>query len=44
MEVNQEELIHILQKTNNTDGMYPVRQTALQVYVIRMWHVDMLSG
>ena len=44
-EVNKEELlIHILQGTNNTDGMYPMRQTALQVYVILMRHVDMCSG
>ena len=35
MEVNKKELcIHILQGTNNTDGMYPMRKTALQVYVI----------
>ena len=45
MEVNKEELlIHILQLTNNTDGMYLMRQTALQVYVILMWHVGMFSG
>ena len=44
-EVNKEELlIHILQGTNNTDGMYRMRQTALQVYVILMWHVGMFSG
>ena len=35
MEVNKEELlIHILQGASNTDGIYPMRQTALQVYVI----------
>ena len=29
MEVNKEELlIHILQGASNTDGMYPMRQTA----------------
>ena len=45
MEVNKEEsLIHILQGASNTDGMYPMRQTALQIYVILMWHVDMFSG
>ena len=45
MEVNKEELlIHILQGTNNTYGMYPMRQTALQVYVILMWHVGMFVG
>ena len=45
MEVNKEEiLIHILQGASNTDGMYPMRQTALQVYVILMWHVDIFSG
>ena len=46
MEVNKEELLnHILQGTNNnTDGMYPMRQTALQVYVILIWHVGMFSG
>ena len=45
MEVNKEELlIHILQGANNTDGMYPMRQTALQVNVMLMWHVDMFSG
>ena len=44
-EVNKEELlIHILQGASNTDGMHPMRQTALQVYVILMWHVDMFSG
>ena len=38
MKVNKEKLlIHILQGTNNTDDMYPVSQTALHVYVIRMW-------
>ena len=43
MEVNKEELlIHILQRASNTDGMYPMRQTALQVYVI-LCHVDMTS-
>ena len=43
MEVNKEELIHILQGTHNADGMYPKRQTALQVCLILMWHVDMFS-
>ena len=38
MEVNKEEFsIRILQGTNNTDGMFPMRQTALQVYVILTW-------
>ena len=42
MEVNREEsLIYILQGTNNTDGMYPMRQTALQIL---MCHVGMFSG
>ena len=45
MEVNKEELlIHILQGASNKDGMYPTRQTALQVYVKLIWHVDMFSG
>ena len=45
MEVNKEELlIHILQGASNTDDMYPMRQTALQVYVTLMWHMDMFSG
>ena len=45
MEVNKEELlIHIFQGASNTDGMYPMRQKALQVYVILMWYVDMFSG
>ena len=46
MEVNRvkELLIHIFQGASNTDGMYLMRQTALQVYVILMWHVDMFSG
>ena len=45
MEVNKEELlIHILQGGSTTDGMYPMRQTALQVYLILMWHVNMFSG
>ena len=45
MEVNKEELlIRILQGTSNTDGMYPMRQTTLQLYVILMWNVNMFSG
>ena len=45
MEVNKGELlIHILQGASNTDSMYPMRQTALQVCVIVMWRVDMFSG
>ena len=45
MEVNKEELlIHILQGGITTDSMYPMRQTALQVYLILIWHVDMFSG
>ena len=45
MEVNKKELlINILQGASNTDGIYPMRQTALQGYVILMWHVDMFSG
>ena len=45
MKVNKEELlIHIFQGTNNTDDMYRMRQTVLQVCVILMWHVGMFSG
>ena len=44
MDVNKELSIHVLQGASNTDSMYPIRQTALQVYVILMWHVDMFSG
>ena len=44
MEVNKEELLIHIQGASNTDGMYPIRQTAVQVYVILTWHVDMFSG
>ena len=45
MEVNKGELlIHILRGAGSADGMCPMGQAALRVYVMLIWHVDMFSG
>ena len=45
MEVDKGELlIHILRGAGSAGGVYPMGQTALRVYEILMWHVDMFSG